>query len=128
LQQLEAERQRARQNELADLERRRQTALSLVRVTSREFNCPSMMVGCPFYDVTVRVKNQSNENISSVSLGWVFFPDGGDCPSVVASRESARVSLRPSDTTVLHFKGSDGPSGDEKTLYCIRVTDVQISP
>jgi hypothetical protein len=87
-----------------------------------------MMVGCPFYDVTVRVKNQSNENISSVSLGWVFFPDGGDCPSVVASRESARVSLRPSDTTVLHFKGSDGPSGDEKTLYCIRVTDVQISP
>jgi hypothetical protein len=88
LQQLEAERQRARQNELADLERRRQTALSLVRVTSREFNCPSMMVGCPFYDVTVRVKNQSNENISSVSLGWVFFPDGGDCPSVVAAERA----------------------------------------
>ncbi len=129
LQQLEAERQRARQNELADLERRRQTALGRVRVISREFNCPQMMVGCPFYDVTARVKNQSNENISSVSIGWVLFPaDGSGCPSTYASRETARVSLRPNDSTVLHFKGSDGPTGTEKTSYCIDVTDVQIAP
>src|SRR5258705_4917509 len=67
-QELEAERQRARQSQLADLEQRRQSARSLVRVISREFNCPPMMMGCPFYDVVVRVKNQSNENISSVSI------------------------------------------------------------
>jgi hypothetical protein len=130
LQQLEAERQRARQNELADLERRRQSALGRVRVISREFKCQSMWVGCPYYDVTVRVENQSNENISSVSVGWVFFPaDGSDCPSVVDKRESARVSLRPRDNAVLHFKGDGGPSDSpEKTRYCITVTDVQIAP
>jgi hypothetical protein len=124
-QEVEAERQKAIQNKSADLQRRRQAALDLVQVTSN-LTCP-FTGSCFTYEISLRIKNQSVENISSVSIGWVLVPPQETCPSAIRTKETVRANLRPTDSTAARFNGFDGPSFAQ-VRYCVTATDVQIDP
>jgi hypothetical protein len=124
LEQLEAERQRALQKQSADLQRRRQAALDLVKVKS---NLTCQFGNCLSYEISLRIENQSTENISSVSVGWVLIPPRETCPTTIRTKETVRANLRPTDSTAAHFNGVDGPSLAQ-VRYCVTATDVQIGP
>jgi hypothetical protein len=123
-QELEAERQKAIQKKSADLQRRRQATLDLIKVTS---NLTCQLGNCLSYEISLRIENQSIENVSSVSVGWVLVPPQETCPTTVRTKETVRVNLRPTDSTAAHFNGFDGPSLAQ-VRYCVTATDVQIAP
>jgi hypothetical protein len=108
------------------LESRREAAIKSVKVISSNIECKILI--CNVFNLFVRVKNQSTENITAVSLGWVFLsPQETNCPSTLPTKRRLDVNLRPGDTTVFNIKGFDGaPNGNEP--HCVLVTDVTIIP
>jgi hypothetical protein len=105
------------------LESRRKAAIKDVKVISSSMACRIAL--CDVYKLTVRVKNQSTEYITAISLGWVF--NEPNCPSTLPTKRRVDTNLRPGDTTVFNIDGFDGfPSGNEP--HCVSVNDVAIVP
>jgi hypothetical protein len=105
------------------LESRRVAATKDVKVISSSMECKIFI--CDVFKLTVRVKNQSREYISAISLGWVFKET--NCPSTLPTKRRVDTNLRPGDTTVVNIDGFDGfPSGNEP--HCVSVNDVTIVP
>lgn len=125
----QAEQARKLQLIQADLERRRQTALSRIAVTSTNIIClyPALP-GCDSYKLTAAVRNQSSETISTLSIGWAFISEADTCPTSVQTKSQEQVHLRPGDTIVLNIdQRFDGPA-TKQFRYCVQVNDAQISP
>jgi hypothetical protein len=108
------------------LESRRVAAIKSVKVISANIECKIFL--CNTYKLFVRVKNQSTENITEISLGWVFLSDQEtNCPSGVATKRQLDANLRPGDTTVFKIDGFDG-SSYSNGQPCVSVNDVTIVP
>jgi len=127
----QAEQDRKLQLAQANLERRRQAALSKIAVISTNMVClyPSLP-GCGSYKLTATIKNQSPESISMLAVGWVFMSEGAGCPTFVQTKHQEQVRLRPGDSIVMNIDSglrSDGPASKE-FRYCVKVTDAQIMP
>ena len=127
----EAEKERRRQKalaaaqaRLAEFEASRQAAIRDVKVIATQGDCPFGTISCQMYRLTVTVSNASAYTVSSVSLGWVFLPQGQSCPTTLQTRKTERVVLRPGDTTVFNIDGTDGPVA--KSPFCVLVTDAGI--
>jgi hypothetical protein len=127
-QQAEAERQRRQQQAQAALDMRREAASKLVEVTNSSLDCNYGPYSCLTYKLTVRVRNQSTENIAALSLGWTFVSSQEQyCPNSLPAKRQEKITLRPGDTTVFNIDASDGPASGRDVRWCIKVTDVEIS-
>jgi hypothetical protein len=108
------------------IESRRIAAIKSVKVISSNVECRILL--CNRYKLFVRVKNQSTENITAISLGWVFLSQQEtSCPSTLSTKRQLDANLRPGDTTVFNIDGFDGSSYSNGTP-CVMVTDVTIVP
>jgi hypothetical protein len=128
-QRVEAERQATiAQIAKAEFQRRQQTALPKIEVTSQSIECPYGPTSCGVYKLTIGIRNRSQERISALSLGWVFLPaDEPKCPTSVQTKRRQRVELSPNGTTAINIDGYDGP-GRGQFLYCVQVTGAEIVP
>jgi hypothetical protein len=117
---------RRRQDAQAEFERRRQTASRKIEVVTTNIEC-RLNLSCDFFTLTVRVKNQSSESISSLSIGWAFTLAADDllCPNSLPTKHKERIKLNPGNTTVLNIDGSDGPAS-KRFRYCVKATDVEL--
>jgi hypothetical protein len=116
----QAEQARKIQLAQADLERRRQIALSRIVVTSVSINCLNHVPErCDMYKLTASIKNQSSESISMLSIGWVFIREEEHCPSSFQTKTREQVRLIPGGTLVLNIKDRlDGPAS-KPFRYCM---------
>jgi hypothetical protein len=124
--QFEANLEKNAQQARAAFESRRQAAVKRVTLISSNIDC-RLSLTCGLYTLTVRVGNQSKENVSSLSFGWVFISvEDQSCPSSLPTKRQERVNLRPGDTTVLNIDGHDGPPS-RQFRYCVLLTDLTIA-
>jgi hypothetical protein len=109
----------------AELEIRQRTAVKLIELTSN-IECKLSLI-CGLYKLTIKVKNNSRENISALSFGWAFISvEDPNCPNSLPTKHREQINLRPDDTTILNIDGYDGPASLQ-FRYCILVTDVSIA-
>ena len=109
----------------AELEIKRRAAVKLIGLTSN-IECKYSLI-CGAYKLTMKVKNNSRENISALSFGWAFISvEDPNCPNSLPTKHREQINLRPDDTTVLNIDGYDGPASLQ-FRYCILVTDVSIA-
>jgi hypothetical protein len=111
----------------AELQKRQQTALRKIMVTTTSIEC-SLSLSCGLYKLTVGIRNLSGEVISTLLLGWAFVPEEEklNCPTSLPTKHQAQVKLAPNDTTVINIDGHDGPVS-KQFRYCVRVTGAEIA-
>ena len=128
-QRVETERQRFEaQIAKAEFQKRQQTALPKIEVTSKSIECRFGPSTCGIYTLTIGIRNRSQERISALSFGWVFLPaDESNCPTSVQTKRRERVELSPNGTTAINIDGHDGP-GRGQFRYCVQVTGAEIVP
>jgi hypothetical protein len=127
-QQAQAEWERKKQVALAEIDRRRRLAVPKIELMASNIECAYAPTTCGVYKLTVRLRNNSNENITALGLGWVFVPlQDASCPNSLPTKKQEAVTLRPGDTTVLNIDGYDGPHSTQ-FRGCVKVSDVQIAP
>jgi hypothetical protein len=121
----ETRKQEIRAEQKRKLEARQLVASKAIEVSVLEFTCGFSVI-CEAFTITIRAKNQSTENISHLSLGWVFIPkQETSCPSSIPFKTIEQVSLRPGDTSVLHVDGIFGPKSRDYRI-CLKLTGVTI--
>jgi len=123
---VQIERERQSEQFKAELEGRRQNVVSRLQVVPLNIECIASNY-CGMYKLSVRLRNNSSELITAVSVGWAFV-SGGDatCPTSLPTKVTRSVNLRKGDTTVLNIDGHDGPM-EGNARYCIIATDVDIA-
>jgi len=111
----------------AALERRRLSAVADVNIVSSSIDCVASNT-CLSFKLTLRIRNNSPETISSLSVGWAFTPKNEKgCPTTAPTKKTRFVSLQKGETTILNIDGTDGPDKGF-VRYCAYVTDVSIIP
>jgi hypothetical protein len=111
----------------AAFERRRQSAIADVKILSSSLDCIATNY-CGMFKLTLRIRNDSQETISSLSVGWAFIPKNEKgCPTSVSTKKTLSVMLQKRATTILNIDGHDGPI-EGAARYCADVTDVAILP
>jgi hypothetical protein len=115
------------QIEKDEFQRRKESAARNIEIQSRHIQCAVEGIdSCIIYDLTIRVKNQSSELISSLAFGWAFLgKDESMCPSSLPTKHRESINLRPGGITVLNIHGYDGPSTKGFRL-CVMPTSVEL--
>jgi hypothetical protein len=127
LQEAQAAEQRRIQEAQAAYAIRHNNAVRQFQILSHHLTC-AFSWNCLQYKLAVEIKNNSQEIVSAVSVGWAILPNASDnCPSSLPTRERAVVNLRSGDTTALNFDGFDGLAHEE-FRYCVLITDAEIVP
>ena len=113
----------------SQLQTRQRIALRKIEVSGKSIEC-RFPPGCRSYKVTIGVRNQSIETISTLSFGWAFLPKTDKCPTSTPIKHRENVRLVPNGTTAINIDGWDGPSSDETQIWqiCIGVVGVEIVP
>jgi hypothetical protein len=114
-----------RQYWVAELQKRQQIALRKIELGSTDIDCTfSSTCGT----LTISLRNQSVEMVSSLSFGWVFLPPNElDCPTSLPTKHTQSVKLAPNSTTAINIERWDGPRRGQ-FRYCVRVTGAEIVP
>lgn len=104
------------------LQARRYRAYKSVSTSDASIGCATP--SCYLLSGTVTVTNNSDLNISRISIGWVIFPSGSkrSCPNSYPSKESFFVGIGPGESAAFNFTPLE--TTNDSFQYCVGIAGV----